>query len=199
MCTVPGSVAVSPNPSPPSNSPLTREAAVQRVDRAGQAPDHLRAYDPAGETKVALPRSEDMPFDGYRVEEQVGFLLRRVHQRHTAMFQAGMREADLTPTQFTALVKVVELGRITQNHLGRLAAMDPATIQGVVRRLVARGVLRKLRDPADRRSTVLAPTPAGIELIARAVPAARAVTVATLAPLAPTERDVLLSLLGKMT
>lgn len=147
---------------------------------------------------MALPRDEELPLDGYVVEEQVGFLLRRVHQRHTAIFQDGMREADLTPTQFTALVKIVELGRATQNHLGRLAAMDPATIQGVVRRLAARGLVRRLHDPADRRTTVLAPTEAGVALIARAVASARAITEATLGPLSLAERASFLHLLRKM-
>ena len=31
----------------------------------------------------------------------------------------------LTPTQFAALSKTVALGKATQNHLGRLVAMDP--------------------------------------------------------------------------
>ena len=72
----------------------------------------------------------------FSVEDHVGFLLRRAHQRHVALFTAGVAHAELTPTQFTALLKTVQLGRITQNHLGRLAAMDPATIQGVVQRLI---------------------------------------------------------------
>ena len=62
----------------------------------------------------------------------------------------------LTPTQFAALSKTVALGKVTQNHLGRLVAMDPATIQGVVRRLTARGLLVRTRDPMDRRTAVLA-------------------------------------------
>ena len=69
---------------------------------------------------------------GFTVEDHVGFLLRRAHQRHVALFTARLAASELTPTQFTALLKTVERGRITQNHLGRLAAMDPATIQGVV-------------------------------------------------------------------
>ena len=69
---------------------------------------------------------------GFKVEDHVGFLLRRAHQRHVALFTAAVAHAELTPTQFTALLKTAQLGRITQNHLGRLAAMDPATIQGVV-------------------------------------------------------------------
>ena len=64
---------------------------------------------------------------GFKVEDHVGFLLRKAHQRHVALFTALVARTELTPTQFTALLKMVQLGRITQNHLGRLAAMDPAT------------------------------------------------------------------------
>ncbi len=136
--------------------------------------------------------------DGYLVEDQVGFLLRRAHQRHAALFQDVMGEADLTPTQFTALVKIVELGRTTQNQLGRMAAMDPATVQGVVRRLMARGLMTSAPDPMDRRTLVLAPTHAGADLAARAVTCARRITEATLDPLDESERTVLLSLLRKI-
>ena len=135
---------------------------------------------------------------GYSVELQAGFLLRRAHQRHTALFQDIMAPLDLTPTQFTALVKVVELGRVTQNHLGRLAAMDPATVQGVVRRLVDRSLLMRAPDPADRRSTVLSPTEGGVALVRRAVPLAREITEATLAPLNADERDAFLNLLRRI-
>jgi MarR family transcriptional regulator, lower aerobic nicotinate degradation pathway regulator len=136
--------------------------------------------------------------DGYVVEDQIGFLMRRTNQRHTAIFQDGMAGPDLTPTQFTALVKVVELGRVTQNHLGRLAAMDPATIQGVVRRLIDRNLIARTADPLDRRTIVLTPTQAGLALAAQAVVAARRITEATLAPLTPTERRQLLALLHKL-
>lgn len=153
---------------------------------------------PGLETVLGLPRTEPDPLDGYLVDEQVGFLLRRAQQRHAAIFQAGMAEADLTPRQFTALIKIVELGRITQNHLGRLAAMDPATIQGVVRRLIARGLVHRAPDPADRRTAVLAPTPSGLALAAHSVARARDITEATLAPLAPEERRRFLSLLHKL-
>jgi MarR family transcriptional regulator, lower aerobic nicotinate degradation pathway regulator len=136
--------------------------------------------------------------DGYVVEEQVGFLMRRANQRHTAIFQDGMAEVELTPTQFTALVKVVELGRVTQNHLGRLAAMDPATIQGVVRRLVDRGLVSRTADPLDRRTIVLAPTQTGCSAVAEAVVAARRITEATLDPLTVDERRQFLSLLQRL-
>jgi DNA-binding MarR family transcriptional regulator len=144
------------------------------------------------------PTPDAAALGDYRVEAQAGYLLRRANQRHTAIFADGMAEVDLTPTQFTALVKVVELGQVTQNHLGRLAAMDPATIQGVVRRLIDRDLVTRAADPLDRRTIVLAPTPAGAALAARAVVAARRITEATLDPLTPEERSQLLSLLHKI-
>ena len=135
----------------------------------------------------------------YVVEEQVGFLLRRAHQRHAALFQEGIAEAaELTPMQFTALIKTVELGRVTQNHLGRLAAMDPATVQGVVRRLIARGLVRRTPDPMDRRTAVLTATEEGMALARRAVACARRITEATLLPLDAEERQRLLALLRKL-
>jgi DNA-binding MarR family transcriptional regulator len=135
---------------------------------------------------------------GFIVEDHVGFLLRRAHQRHVALFTAGMAHVALTPTQFTALLKTVELGRITQNHLGRLAAMDPATIQGVVRRLIVRGLMRSGRDRMDRRTAVLEPTEAGVALIASVVACARQAHETALAPLSPEERVQVLALLRKM-
>lgn len=147
---------------------------------------------------MALPHPEPDLLDGYDLDAQAGFLLRRAHQRHTALFADGMAAADLTPMQFSALLRIVALGRATQNHLGRLVATDPATIQGVVRRLEARGLIHRLIDPADRRTTVLAPTAAGLNLAAAAVPAARAITEVTLAPLRPDERRQFLQLLSKV-
>jgi MarR family transcriptional regulator, lower aerobic nicotinate degradation pathway regulator len=140
----------------------------------------------------------DSVLDGYAVEEQVGFLMRRASQRHAVIFQDGMQAADLTPTQFTALIKVVELGQVTQNHLGRLTAMDPATIQAVVHRLMDRALVTRTANPRDRRAIIVAPTASGSALAAKAVVAARQITEATLEPLAPAERRQFLALLRKL-
>jgi DNA-binding MarR family transcriptional regulator len=136
--------------------------------------------------------------DGYAVEEQVGFLMRRASQRHAAIFLDFMQQADLTPTQFTALIKVVELGQVTQNLLGRLTAMDPATIQTVVHRLMDRALVSRTANPLDRRAILVAPTESGVALAAKAVVAARRITEATLEPLTATERRQFLTLLKKM-
>lgn len=139
----------------------------------------------------------------YVLERQVGHLLRRAHQRHAALFQAMFADAlgadaALTPTQWAALVTLVREGETTQNALGRLVAMDPATTQGVVRRLAARGLVARRTDAADRRTVRLSATAAGRDTVAAALPAALAISEATLAPLSPEEQRIFLNLLERM-
>ena len=82
----------------------------------------------------------------YVLEDQVGFLLRCAHQRATEIFNAVMGRFAVTPTQFAALAKLDDLGSVSQNQLGRLTRMDPATVSGVVGRLIARGFVRQSPD-----------------------------------------------------
>ena len=136
--------------------------------------------------------------DGFRLEDHVGFLLRKAHQRHASLFVEVAGDHALTPTQFAALSKVVELGRVTQNHLGRQVAMDPATIQGVIKRLTVRGLIERTHDPMDRRTAVLAPTEAAHALIATAVACAQRAHATALSPLSDEEQAVFLALLRRM-
>ena len=63
----------------------------------------------------------------YVLDHQVGFVLRQVSQRHAAIF-AEVIDESLTPTQFSALVKLCELDAVTQNRLGRGPSyLDPGS------------------------------------------------------------------------
>lgn len=148
--------------------------------------------------KTAAVRRDSRQTEDYRLEDQVGHVLRRAHQRHTAIFQDGMDELQLTPTQFAALAKISDVGGVSQNQLGRLTAMDPATIQGVIQRLEARKLIERQPDPKDRRCTLLNLTLEGRALLTDAVTRARRITGATLAPLSPAERQSFLALLRKL-
>lgn len=146
---------------------------------------------------LSAPARRSRP-EPYVLADQVGHLLRRAHQRHTSLFQEMMGAAQLTPTQFAALVRIREQGELSQNELGRMAAMDPATTQGVVRRLEQRRLVRRRHDPDDKRLSLLSLTQAGAALAASSIETARTITAATLEPLAPGERATLLALLKKL-
>jgi DNA-binding MarR family transcriptional regulator len=136
--------------------------------------------------------------EDYILKTQIGFVLRQAHQRHTTIFASRMIE-ELTPTQWAALAKLKEIGPSSQNLLGRLIAMDAATIKGVIDRLTKRGFTRTKPDPADGRRLVVALTERGAALYDRARPVAARITELTLAPLNESEQAELLALLARLT
>ena len=133
----------------------------------------------------------------YRLDDQVGFILRRASQRHLAIFAEEI--GDMTPTQFAALAKLVERGPVSQNELGRLTAMDAATIKGVIDRLRKRGYVETRPDPVDLRRLYAEANAEGQAAYRASVAAARQITNKTLAPLDAKERQTFLSLLKKLT
>jgi len=134
----------------------------------------------------------------YVLEEQVGYLLRRAHQHASAKFSELIGEDRLTPMQYGTLVKIYDLGEVTQNRLGRLVAMDPATINGVVTRLEERSLISRERDPDNRRRMLCRLTPTGKALVQRAIPKGERISEETLAPLSSEERAAFLRLLDKL-
>ena len=132
----------------------------------------------------------------YRLQEQVGFILRKAHQRHVAIFAAHI--GDLTPPQFAALAKLNDVGETSQNQLGALIAMDAATIKGVIDRLRVRGLVDVGKHEVDKRRLMVGLTGAGRAAIARLVPLAERITSETLAPLSPREVATFLKLLAKI-
>src|SRR5437868_12911751 len=133
---------------------------------------------------------------GYVLEEQIGFILRQVWQRHATIFAREIG-ISLTPTQWAALSKLIETGPCSQNQLGRLTAMDVATIKGVIDRLTARGLTDTSSDPTDGRRLLVSLTRAGQQLADKTAANALATTKETLSPLDARERETLLVLLNK--
>ena len=135
----------------------------------------------------------------YNLEDQVGHLMRRANQRHAAIFFEGLNDQQLTAMQFAVLVKISDEEEVSQNRLGRLAAMDPATVQGVVRRLKERALIDARPDPDDRRRSLWRRSKAGKSLVIAAIPIAEQLTERTLGPLSKSERNTFLALLRKLS
>ncbi|MEI5679225.1 MULTISPECIES: MarR family winged helix-turn-helix transcriptional regulator [unclassified Mesorhizobium] len=132
----------------------------------------------------------------YHLQEQVGFVLRKAHQRHVSIFASHI--GDLTPPQFAALAKLHDVGETSQNQLGTLIAMDAATVKGVIDRLKARGLVELSRHEVDKRRLLVSLTTEGRTLVERLIPLAQKITEETLAPLTPKEIGTFLKLLAKM-
>jgi len=130
----------------------------------------------------------------YELDAQIGFLLRRAHQRHVSIFKEYMTH-DLTPQQLAVLARLNEVEAVSQNELGRQTAMDQSTINGVVRRLLKRGLLLKKHDDNDKRRIVLELSDEGKLVFQEVFETAQNISKMTLQPLKPQKRLELLKLL----
>lgn len=145
----------------------------------------------AGERSIV----EAAPEPSYSLDDQIGFLLRKAHQRHVAIFASRI---DLTPPQFAALARLHQVGPTSQNQLGMLIAMDAATVKGVIDRLGARGLVELKRHEEDRRRLMVSLTPEGRAAVERLLPVAREITQETLSPLSERDAAALLKLLARI-
>lgn len=134
----------------------------------------------------------------YVLDGQIGFVLRKAHQRASDIFNETMSTFDVTPTQFAALAKLREVGETSQNRLGRMTSMDPATILGVITRLKKRGFIAQRVDPADARLILLSLSESGRLHIDDMQRAALSVSAKTLSPLSQAQARQLLDLLARI-
>lgn len=132
----------------------------------------------------------------YALDDQIGYLLRRVTQRHVAIFAQAMPE--VTTTQFAVLARLSQLGPLSQNRLGRETSLDAATVKGVVDRLNRLGLTGTTQDLTDKRRLTVSLTDAGAALFQSRVETGLQISDDTLAPLTAAERQVLLSLLRRL-
>jgi MarR family transcriptional regulator, lower aerobic nicotinate degradation pathway regulator len=151
---------------------------------------------PRTSTKVAAAVARVEP--AYRLEDQVGFLLRRAYQRASSNLIDRIGPYDLTAPQFATLARLYERGTLSQNLLGRLVAMEPANIRDVVLRLKKRRLVMTRRDPDDGRLILVSLTLSGMSLIKELLPIEIECTAKTLAGLNANEKRLLYELLGRL-
>ncbi|GBQ35388.1 winged helix-turn-helix transcriptional regulator [Gluconacetobacter azotocaptans] len=142
--------------------------------------------------------SKPAPPAAYDLSAQIGHLLRRAYQRHTALFQETIPDDRLTAVQFAVLVAIRDEQPAPLIHIGRTTAIDHATLRGIVARLKERQLVDIHNDTADRRQRIVSLTPQGEELVRTHIPEALHITELTLAPLNECERVAAMHILRKL-
>jgi DNA-binding MarR family transcriptional regulator len=151
---------------------------------------------PRMSTRIAAAAERLDP--AYRLEDQVGFLLRRAYQRASSNLIDRIGPHDLTAPQFATLARLYERGPLSQNLLGRLVAMEPANIRDVVLRLKKRRLVATRRDPDDGRLILVSLTASGLSLVEQLLPIEIECTAKTLAKLDANEKSILYDLLARL-
>ena len=118
-----------------------------------------------------------------------GYLLRRLHQIHYALFFEECARFDITPVQYGLLSTLLINPDLDQNALGRELGIDRTNVADVLNRLERRGLLERRRGPDDRRTVLTRLTPAGERLTKRMYPAMHRAQDRLLKPLLRAERN----------
>ena len=90
------------------------------------------------------------------LSERPGFLIRRLHQIHVALFQEACGEFEVTPLQYSLLSALAARKTADQTTLAADIALDRTTTTGALKRLAARNFVERAVDDEDRRARVRA-------------------------------------------
>lgn len=146
-----------------------------------------------------FPRRPDNQELEYDFTKQVGHLLRRAYQAHIAIFQQTCADPQLTAAQLAVLCAIRDKGASSLTEIGSTVVMDPATLRGIVERLMKRKLIGLTTDKNDRRRIIANLTKKGQQLISKVIPSALAISDQTMRALNAVERVALLYLLNKIS
>lgn len=133
-----------------------------------------------------------------RLQDRPGFLIRRLHQIHTALFIHECADEGLTPVQYSVLTALRQLGPCEQVVVSRAVGLDRTSTADVVLRLERRKLLRRRLSPEDRRMKITSLTEVGTALLKRIDAAAARAHARTLHPLDPKETKELMALMARI-
>jgi DNA-binding MarR family transcriptional regulator len=132
------------------------------------------------------------------LSERPGFLIRRLHQIHAALFQEACGRFEITPLQYSLLSALAVRKTADQTSLAADIALDRTTTTGALKRLEARKLVERPIDAADRRARLCRLTRAGAALLGKIETAARSAHDATLEGLNEKERSQFIALMQRI-
>ena len=80
-----------------------------------------------------------------------GFLIRRLHQVHTALFIEETAGFDVTAVQYSLLTALAEHGEMDQNTLAYEIGLERSSVAEVLPRLESRGLIARQQSTLDKR------------------------------------------------
>jgi|SRR5882724_1284201 len=132
------------------------------------------------------------------LSERPGFLLRRLHQIHVALFAGKCARFDVTPVQYSLMSALSLRVSADQTTLASDVALDRTTVTGALKRLQKRGLVERAASRKDRRARECRLTPAGARVLVKMELPARHAHHATIAALSAKEQASLITLMGRL-
>jgi DNA-binding MarR family transcriptional regulator len=130
--------------------------------------------------------------------DRPGFLVRRLHQIHVALFAEECASFGITPVQYSVLTALERDAPLDQVTLAAEVGIDRANCTDVLRRLEQRGVIKRVASATDTRAKLCNLTAAGRRLLERMGPAAQRAHDRTIASLPRAERQAFVASLTRL-
>jgi DNA-binding MarR family transcriptional regulator len=125
---------------------------------------------------------------GKSLQERPGFLIRRLHQIHVALFMEECAAESITPVQYSILTALEHMGAAEQIVVSTAVGLDTTNVADVLARLERQKMVKRRMSPRDKRMKVVSLTETGRALLQRIDAGAARAHERTLAPLSPTAR-----------
>jgi DNA-binding MarR family transcriptional regulator len=132
------------------------------------------------------------------LSERPGFLIRRLHQIHVALFQEACGEFEVTPLQYSLLSALAARQTADQTTLAADIALDRTTTTGALKRLAARNFVERAVNGEDRRARLCRLTAAGAAVLAKIETSARDAHRATLGDLTEREQALFIDMMQRI-
>ncbi len=128
-----------------------------------------------------------------------GFLIRRLHQVHVAMFLEECKAFNITPVQFGVLSVLYEDKTLDQISIATQLGVDRNTVADVIRRVQRRGLLERPPSKTDKRAKLARLTEEGRRFVEAVQPAMIEAQRRFIKVLPRDEQDQLMELMRKLT
>lgn len=136
-----------------------------------------------------------MSIAAHDLRRHPGHLIRRVQQVHDWLWTTQVSPTVTSP-QYAVLYTICARPDIDQKTLGDEVSLDRSTTTEVLKRLAARGLVRRLRDCKDGRRNLLRVTAEGARTVERLTPLALAMNAKLVGVLNHGQREELLRMLN---
>ena len=153
---------------------------------------------PRNANRARPPRRAADADEAIELRSRPGYLIRRLHQLHHALFLEECQAHNVTPVQFGLLSALLTHRELDQVSLGSEVGLDRTNVADVLARLEKRGLLRRRPDPEDGRARLASLTPRGRQLALRMAAPMHRAQERLLAPLDRKQRAAFVAMLAAL-
>lgn len=150
-------------------------------------------------TKVSVSTEKPSKIqEGYTIWDRPGYLVRRLHQIHVAMFLDKVADGSMTPIQYGLLSILATRPNIDQFTIGEELGLDRANVAGILKRLEVRKLISRIVDDENRRRKLCVATSKGVALVKQHEKAMKDCQIELLSPLSVQDRKQFMTLLSRL-